>query len=199
MRKIIDYYKWHLLFALIVLICLGFIFMSVTTQFSPDMIIGYSGSRYVNLQTFNDNKAELERLLHDADNDGKKVANFVAYTGDLQKDINESFEKMIDSGSYDIYIADKETFEAYEDKDVFADAISYISFRDKEYDTLKDSSGRIYATSLAGNSLAQRMGIVDPDGLYIAAAQDKDGELTDQRKNGRNLAGYIVDNKEKYR
>lgn len=195
MKRLIGYYKWHILFTLIVIVCIGFIFISLTTQLSPDMTICYIGTRYVNIQTFNDNKSEIERLLHDADGDGKKTANFVAYTGDLQKNINEDFAELIEAGSYDIYIADKDTFESYEDKSVFADAASYVSFRDKEYDTLTDSSGRIYATALEGNSLAQRMGIVNPDGLYIAAVQDEDEEATDYRKNGKNIAGYIVDNK----
>ena len=199
MRGFIRYYKWHLLFSLLVFVCIVFIYVSLTTQTSPDMTIGYAGDKYINIQTFNDNKAEIELLLHDANDDGKKTANFVTYTADLQKDIDEAFAELIDSGDYDIYIASKETFKAYKDKKAFADAATYVSFGEKEYDTLKDSSGRIYATSLKDNTLARRLGIVEPEGLYIAAANDDDGELTSFKKNGRNLTGYIIDSKEKYR
>ena len=91
MRHFIRYYKWHLLFSLLVLVCIIFIYVSLTTQTSPDMTIGYAGNKYINIQTFNDNKAEIELLLHDANDDGKKTANFVTYTADLQKDIDEAF------------------------------------------------------------------------------------------------------------
>lgn len=199
MRHLIRYYKWHLLFSLVVLVCITFIFVSLTTRTSPDMTIGYTGTKFINRQMFNDNKSEIELLLHDANEDGKKTANFVTYTIDMQKDINETFSQMIESEEYDIYIASRETFESCEDKNVFVDASSYIDFSQKELETLEDASGRIYATSLTDNSIAERLGVVDPTGLYIAAAADKDKEPTAYRKNGRNLAGYIVDNKSKYR
>lgn len=162
-------------------------------------MVSYAGTRYINTQSFMDSKAELELLLKDANGDGKKLAGIYARTGDLQRDIDEVFAEMVDTGAYDIYIADKETFKNYKDKKAFASSSSYVTFGEKKYDTLKDSSGRIYAVSIEDNTLAERLGFVDTKGLYIAAsAADKKGTVTDYKKNGRNITGYIIENKEKY-
>lgn len=199
LRRFIRYYKWHLIFLTLVLVCLLFVYNNMTTQISPDLMVSYAGTRYINTQSFMDSKAELELLLKDANGDGKKLAGIYARTGDLQRDIDEVFAEMVDTGAYDIYIADKETFKNYKDKKAFASSSSYVTFGEKKYDTLKDSSGRIYAVSIEDNTLAERLGFVDTKGLYIAAsAADKKGTVTDYKKNGRNITGYIIENKEKY-
>ena len=172
----------------------------MTAQVSPDLTVSYAGTKYINTQSFMDAKAEIELLLKDANDDGKKLASVYSRTGDLQKDIDEVFAEMVDTGAYDIYIADKETFESYENKEAFADTSSYITFGEKKYDTLEDSSGRTYAVSIENNTLAKRLGFVNTEGLYIAASQaDKKGKITDYKKNVRNITGYIIENKEKYK
>lgn len=172
----------------------------MTAQVSPDLTVSYAGTKYINTQSFMDYKSEIELLLKDANGDGKKIAGVYARTGDLQRDIDDVFTQIVDSGAYDIYIADKETFENYENKEAFADTSSYITFGEKEYDTLEDSSGRTYAVSIGNNTLAKRLGFVDTEGLYIAAsAANKKGEITQYKKNGRNITAYIIENKEKYK
>ena len=199
LRRFIRYYQWHLIFSLLVLVCLLFVYNNMTAQVSPDLTIAYAGTRYINTQDFMDCKAEIELLLKDANGDEKKLAGIYARTGDLQRDINEVFAEIVDSGAYDIYIADKETFESYEDKTAFASSNTYVTFGEKEYSTIQDSSGRIYAVSIEDNTIAERMGFVNTKGLYIAAsAANKKGDITDFKKNGRNITGYIIENKEKY-
>lgn len=198
LRRFIRYYKWHLIFSLLVLVCLVFVYSNMTMQVSPDLTVGYAGTKYINTQSFMDSKAELELLLKDANGDDKKLAGIYTRTGDLQRDINEAFAEIVDAGSYDIYIASKETFESYEDKSAFEDSRVYITFGENKPDTLEDSSGRTYAVSIEDNTLAERLGFVNTEGLYIAAAVDKDGVISDYKKNGRNITGYIIDNKEKY-
>ena len=200
LRRFIRYYKWHLIFLSLIIVCLLFVYNNMTAQVSPDLTVSYAGTKYINTQSFMDNKAELELLLRDANDDGKKLAGVYARTGDLQRDIDEVFKEMVDTGAYDIYIADKETFKNYENKEAFADTSSYITFGEKKYDALKDSSGRTYAVSIENNTLAERLGFVDTEGLYIAAsAANKKGEITEYKKNGRNITGYIIENKEKYK
>lgn len=194
MKAFIRYYKWHIVFALLVITCIGFMLVNMASQVDSDLIIGYVGTNYVNVQNFNDRKSEIELLLKDTTGDDKRVANMVAYTADLQSDIDEHLQEMVDDDSYDIYIASKDTFAAFPDKSAFVDAEAYVNFGENAPDTLKDSSGRVYATSLAENEFIRDLGVVDTTGLYIAVAMDKDGEeISDKRKNARNIAGYIID------
>lgn len=198
LRRFFRYYKWHLFFSLLVLICILFVYSNMTSQIEPDLTFGYVGSHYINTQSFVDYKAELELLLKDANGDGKKLAAITASTGDLQRDIDEVFKEMVESENYDIYVASKETFENYEDKSAFSSSESYIVFDEEKFDTLKDSDDRIYAVSLEDNTLAKRLGFLNTEGLYISVAEVKDKPLTDFKKNGRNITGYIIDNKAKY-
>lgn len=196
MRRFFKYYKWHIFFAILIIVCLSFVLFNMTVSTAPDLVIGYVGDRYVNSQTFNDNKSTIELLLKDVNKDDKRTASMIPYTADLQSDIDELLFEMLDTGSYDIYIASKETFENCEDKSLFAGAEEYINFGTSEIKTLKDEKGRIYATSIEDNEFVKRMGILDSTDLYIAVALDKDEEeMSDNRKNGRNITGYIIDNK----
>lgn len=196
MRRFFRYYKWHVFFFLLIVVCLSFVLFNMTISTTPDLIIGYVGDRYVNAQTFNDNKSTIELLLKDVNGDKKMTASLLPYTADLQSDIDTLLVEMLDAGSYDIYIASEETFENCEDKSLFANAEEYITFGSSEIKTLKDKTGRIYAISIDGNEFVKRMGILDSTDLYIAVALDKDKkEMSENRKNGRNITGYIIDNK----
>lgn len=195
MRKFIDYYKWHLLFLLLVLICVGFMFLNITSTTEPDLVIGYIGINYVNVQTFNDNKGEIELLLRDSNDDGERLTSMYAYAVDLENDLHDTFAEMIDTDNYDIYITTKSALKKAEDKSVFVSASEYVNLSGKDIDTLKDKSGRVYAVSLEDNEYLKKMGIMNTTDLYIAVAQsenDKEGELPGNRKNGRNIAGYII-------
>jgi len=195
-RRFFRYYKWHVFFFLLIVVCLSFVLFNMTISTTPDLIIGYVGDRYVNAQTFNDNKSTIELLLKDVNGDKKMTASLLPYTADLQSDIDTLLVEMLDAGSYDIYIASEETFENCEDKSLFANAEEYITFGSSEIKTLKDKTGRIYAISIDGNEFVKRMGILDSTDLYIAVALDKDKkEMSENRKNGRNITGYIIDNK----
>lgn len=195
MKSFIRYYKWHLIFLLLIIVCIVFIFVNMTSTTQPDLIVGYIGTSYVNVQTFNDNKYEIELLLRDANDDSKKLAEMYAYAVDLQSDLDETFAEMVDSGDYDIYITTREAFEVFEDKSAFVTANEYVNLGTKEIDTLKDKSGRTYAVSLQDNEYAKKLGIMDTTELFIAVADadTEDGEeLPGSRKNGRNIAGYII-------
>lgn len=195
MRRFIDYYKWHLLFLLLVLICVGFMFLNITSTTEPDLVIGYIGINYVNVQTFNDNKGEIELLLRDSNDDGERLTSMYAYAVDLENDLHDTFAEMIDTDNYDIYITTKSALKKAEDKSVFVSASEYVNLSGKDIDTLKDKSGRVYAVSLEDNEYLKKMGIMNTTDLYIAVAQsenDKEGELPGNRKNGRNIAGYII-------
>ena len=162
------------------------------------MLVGYVGDRYVNTQDFNDNKSELELLLNDANNDKKRHTEILAYTADLQKDIDDLFDQMIDTESYHIYIASKETFKNYKNKHAFSDMKGFVASNDDATEVLKDSDGKVYAVSLEGNTLAERLGIVDTTDVYIAAACFDKDNLTPYEKNAINITGYIIENKQKY-
>ena len=195
MRRFIDYYKWHLIFLLLVLICLGFMLLNMTSTTEPDLVIGYIGMNYVNVQTFNDNKAEIELLLRDSNDDGERLTSMYAYAVDLENDLHDTFAEMIDADNYDIYITTKSALKKAEDKSVFVTASEYVNLSGKDIATLKDKSGRVYAVSLEDNEYLKKMGIMNTADLYIAVAQsesDKEGGLPGNRKNGRNIAGYII-------
>ena len=196
MRDFIDFYKWHLLFLLLIIICFIFAFTNMTSSTEPDITIGYIGTNYVNVQTFNDNKSDIEKVLADANDDDKTIAQMNAYTVDLQSDLDETFVDMVDSGDYDIYISNKEAFKTFEDKSQFVTANEYISdIESDKYETIKDKSGRIYAVSLKDNDYAKRLGIMDTTDVYIAVAvSDPEGgeKISASRKNGKNIALFII-------
>lgn len=193
MRRFFDFYKWHLFFLILIVICVVFVLSNVTQKKEPDIMIGYVGKNYINVQTFNDNKGIIELLLHDATGDGEKISSIGAYAVDLESDLHEVFEKLVDKDSFDLFIAEKTAFTKYKDKSVFVTATEYVNLSERPLETLKDDNGRIYAVSLEGIDFMKRMGFVDSTDLYIAAVNPKDGgELSTNRKNGRNIAGYIL-------
>lgn len=198
MRRFIDYYKWHLTFLLLIVICIGFMFINMASTTKPDLTIGYLGINYINVQTFNDNKNEIELLLRDANDDGERNAALYGYSVDLESDLHDTFADMIEVDEYDIYITTKAALKKFEDKSAFVAADEYVNLTNKEIDTLKDKSGRIYAVSLEDNEYLKKMGILNTTDLFIAVAQSKNQKgdsLPTNRKNGRNIAGYIIDEK----
>lgn len=194
MRDFIRYYKWHLIFFLIIAVCTTYVVVKVTEDESPDLVVGYFGMQYVNDQTFNDNLPMWKELLHDSNEDGEKKAVMHAYIYDRQKDIDDDFVDVVDSDQYDIYISTKETFEDFEDKTRFEDVDTYINTQGEKAPMLKDSKGRIYAISIEDNDYANYMGLNSSKDIYIAVAAPKQGdELTTNKKNARNIAQYIID------
>lgn len=194
MRDFVRYYKWHLVFFLIVAICVTYVVVKVTEDKSSDLIVGYFGTQYVNDQTFNDNLPMWKELLHDSNEDGERKATLIANIFDRQRDIDESMVDIVDADQYDLYISTKETFENFEDKSRFTDADEYLlNINDKTTHVLKDSTGRAYAISLEGNDFATYMGINNSKGIYMAVSAPKKGEeLTTNKKNARNIAQYII-------
>ena len=195
MRSFISYYKWHLIFLLLIIVCFTFIFVNMTSTVKPDLTIGYIGMNYVNVQTFNDNKYELELLLRDSNDDEQRIAEMYAYAVDLQNDLDELLLDMVDAESYDVVITTKEALKNFKDKKVFVAASEYVNLNTKDLKTLKDKSGRVYAVSLEDNDYVKKMGIMNNEGLYIAvldSEKDKDGDIPMTRKNGRNISGYIL-------
>lgn len=195
MRSFIRFYKWHLIFLALIIICCVFVFSNMTSTTEPDVTIGFAGLNYVNVQTFNDRKSEIEKILADANNDDKKMAQMASYTLDLQSDLDEILIEMVDSGDYDIYISNKDAFETFEDKSKFVTVNEYIADAGNEkYDVIKDKSGRIYAISLIDNDYVEKLGIMDTKDLYIAVAatdsEDSD-KVVASRKNGKNIALFI--------
>lgn len=194
-KNLISYYKWHIIFILLIILCLVFMFTSLTTKVEPDLAIGYIASPYIKIEDFDNNKQHLiEHLLHDANNDGKKNAELFDYTVDKQNDINELFVDMIESQSYHIYILPKEAFVAYKDKTAFAT----VSVNAANVDMLKDTNGRVYAYSIEGNTFAESLGFINTDNLYIAAAHFGNDELSKQEKNGMNITKQIIEKRRDY-
>lgn len=194
MRDFIRYYKWHLIFFLIVAICTAYVVVKVTEDKTPDLVVGYFGTHYVNDQTFNDNLPMWKELLHDSNEDGEKKAAMYAFIYDRQRDIDEDFVDVVDSEQYDLYISTKETFENFEDKTRFEDVETYLNTQEEKVPMLKDSKGRIYAISIEDNDYANYMGLNDSKDIYIAVAAPKKGdELTTNKKNARNIAQYIIE------
>ena len=188
-RRFVGYYKWHLMFLLLIIVCLVFIIKSCSTDTAPDLRIGYIATPFVNEEDFESNKPKFEHLLHDANEDKKKIAELVPYTVDKQDEINDLFVDMIESESYHIYILPKEAFIAYKDKSAFAS----ISVNAGNTETIKDGKGRVYAYSVEGNSYLESLGFLNTDNLFIAAADFKDKELSTEEKNGINITKEIIE------
>ena len=197
MRRFLAYYQWHLIFALLVIVCAVFVYTSVTRTVDSDLRVAYSCREYMNAQTFRDMKAEFELLIRDANGDGDKNADVTVFSDDDENKVIEKLKEYVVSDEYDIYISTADAFEAVEDKKCFADTEKYYIYSDDD-DVLKDESGRVYAVSLNNNTIAKTFGIPDNANLYIAAAVDE-GEATTYRKNGSNITGYIIENKYKYK
>ena len=188
-----KYYIWHIVFSVLILACIIFLFISFTTTSSSDVLIGYIGTKYINIQTFEDSKAQFEILLQDSNDDDKKTAYMVANIFDKQKDVDEAFADAVDNYTYNIYIATKSTFENFKDKSKFEDAETYMNVNEKKHVVLKDSSGRVYAISIEDNEFTTSLGINEPEDLYIAVAAPEDAEDISQNiKNARNITQYLI-------
>ena len=187
-KSFISYYKWHLIFILIILVCLIFMIQSCSSDTTPDLTIGYIATPFVNEDDFNNKKTQVEHLLQDANGDDKKSAVLIPYTIDKQDDINELFVEMIDSKGYHIYILPKEAFEAYKDKNAFAKF-------NQEYanvEVLRDENNKIYAYSVEDNSFLENLGFTTTTNPFIAAADFGNDELSVEEKNGINITSHII-------
>jgi len=195
MRDFLNYYKWHLFFIGLFVVCILVFTISSCTKNEPDLIINCVTTRYVNDQAFNDRKGSLEDLLHDSNNDAKKLITFHSFTYDLQNDLDEVFSTIATPKDSDILIATKKTFENFEDKSMFDTVTNYVRDAENEkYNVLKDDSGRIYAVSLEGNEFLELMDFMDTTDIYISVMADEKGnkELSSNKKNARNIALYFI-------
>lgn len=199
METRLGYYKWHIIIAIVVIVCSLVIYNSVTSDKESDLSFVFVSTKYMNTQYFKDAKPELELLLKDVNHDSSRVADVKAFAEKSEGDVLKRLEECIASGKYDAYIADKQAFEQIKDKSVFEDASVYIPSNEKnEY--LEDSGGRLYAVSLKDNSLAKRLGMIENDGLYIAVGvKTENGERTGKMKNAMNISGYIINSRDKYK
>lgn len=199
METRLGYYKWHIIIAIVVIVCSLVIYNGVTSDKEPDLSFVFVSTKYMNTQYFKDAKPELELLLKDVNHDSSRVADVKAFAEKSEGDVLKRLEECIESGKYNAYIADKQAFEQIKDKSVFEDASVYIPSNEKnEY--LEDSGGRLYAVSLKDNSLAKRLGMIENDGLYIAVGvKTENGERTGKMKNAMNISGYIINSRDKYK
>lgn len=198
MLKLLKYYKWQIIFFILVIICGLFVLSKSTVKYPSDLRIAYTSTNYMNSQTFNDYKSEIEMLLNEATNDDKKIATIKTFSSENMNEVKNKLKEYVASDVYDIYIASKQAFEAIEDKSVFIDTSRYVSQIIKRDTMLEDSSGRAYAVPLEGNTLIETFGGTDTKGLYIAAAAEEGENISAFRKNGANICGYIIENKDKY-
>lgn len=197
-KNFLKFYKWQIIFFILIFICGMFVLSKTTVKYPADLRIAYASMNYMNSQTFNDYRSELEMLLNEATDDDKKVATIKTFSSENMSEVKTKLKEYIASDVYDIYIASKEAFEAIEDKSVFVDASRYESQIIKRDSMLEDSSGRAYAVPVEGNTLIETFGCTDSKGLYIAAAAEKGDNTSTFRKNGSNICGYIIENKDKY-
>ncbi len=195
-KAFFSYYKWHLAFLLLVIICVAFIFGSISTSYEVDLYVGYIGlgSGYMKEQEFEDGKGDFEKLLKDATGDEAKHAAINVINVNKDKEGLSILEQMIETKSYHIYIAPKQIFANHPNKDDFAQLLK----PDANVENLTDDRGRIYAISLAGNTYIEKLGLRDPSEFYIAAASFQDEELSDFEKNGINITNYIVESRKKF-
>ena len=195
MRAFLNYYKWHLIFFLLILVCTIFISVKITTKEEPDVLLAYVGDSFVNNDDFNNNKSILELMLNDANKDGKRIPQMSSYMIDSQKDMVNVLNQVIETKSYQIYIAPKEVFRKIEDKSVFAK----FAHDTGNLSTLKKPNGDVYAVSVEDNTLLVNLGIRDTKGLYIAAADFGNEELSDKEKNGINITKEIIEKRKDYK
>ena len=191
------FYRWHIIFTILVIIALIFVLNGMRKSNSADLRIAFVADTYVNTQNFKANGTELELLLRDADGNEKKELIFENFYFDNAKERAKKLDQLIEEDEWDLYIADKEAFEGVKNKNGFIEA-DYLPQSGSEIASLKDEKGRVYAASIKGNTIIKRLGIYEADNLYIAPASGKEKEASQFRKNGRNICYYILENKEKY-
>jgi len=195
MRAFLSYYKWHIFFVALFAFCIASFTFSSCTKSEPDLIITYINTESANPGLFKDTKRNLERFLHDADGNDKKEAELVAKTCDTQSDLDELFEALCTVDDCDIILTTKETFERFEEKDMFDTSTNYvIDTGTGKYDVLTDENGRVYAVSIEGNDYLQNMGFDNTKNLYLAVVTGEPDreELTAHKKNARNIAQVII-------
>lgn len=194
MRAFLSFYKWHIFFIALFVICISIFTISSCTKSEPDLVINVISHGRINVQTFDDRKEPLVRLLtHDADGDGEKTLHLAGYPFDRQTDMNEAFDILANPNDSDIVITTKETLTSYENKDIFADMNEFVpDINSDKYTILKDSSGKVYGVSLEGNDLLKDMGFFDTSDLYISVIEDEGEELSPKKKNARNITIMII-------
>ena len=198
MRGSLSYYKWHIIFGIIVLICVIFVLGSIFNKTPADMKIAYLSEKHMNVQYFRDAKEEIEMLLHDANRDSIRYADVEAFSSKKIEELSEKMKQFIESKECTMIVADKSVFENIENKSVFQEVTQYM-IKDEDLSYLTDENGIVYATSLANNSLVKRLGMVENQNLYMAVLiKTENGEKTSDMKNAMNISGYIIENKNKY-
>lgn len=193
-KDFFSYYKWHILFIVLVIVCVCFIFTSLFSEKDPDLIMGYVGTNYVDTQMFEDNKDAIQGLSKSATSQKKAYIILEDYPVNTEEEILSWFEDMIETHSYHIYIAPKKAFLNHKNKSDFATIKNPMD----NVDCLIDDNGRTYAVSIEDNSYMKRLGFSKREGLYIAAADYGEEELSVYEKNGINITNFIIENRKTY-
>ena len=198
MNNSLGYYKWHIIFGIIILICVLFAVGSIFNKTPADMKIAYFSEKHMNVQYFRDAKEEIELLLHDANRDSIRYADVEAFSSKKAEELSGKLAQFIESKECTMIIADKNVFESVADKSVFQEVTGYM-IKDDDLSYLTDENEKLYATSLENNSVVKRLGMVENQNLYVAVLiKTENGEKTSDMKNAMNISGYIIENKNKY-
>ncbi len=145
---------------------------SCTSRVKPDLIISYIGENYFSSEAFYDNVSVLEEVIDDINGDGKKyieisVIPFTSNVTAAQQQSNLAKNTMsVGQGKSRVYIIDKAYAQnIYKNQDVLADLSDFVSEGD---DVLTDENGVVYAISVEGNKLLEKLGLDDSEDVYIA-------------------------------
>lgn len=176
---------------------------SCVTRVEPDITLSYIGENYFDSNKFYNMASELENIIDDANGDGQKNVEIVVIsfnstlTASQEQNALTRLTMSMGGGKSRVYLMDKAYCMRYADDEILADLSEYA---DGAADILMNDRGKIYGIGVAGNPLAEKLGLDDTEGVYVAlrAVTEMDGvnfkNIDSVDEQARRIIKYIINN-----
>ena len=196
------YYEWKKIIALVFVVVLTFITVKqCSNKEVVDFGVLYAGEVYT--KNFSALKTELEsaKIISDTNSDGKVIIKtkeiFIPKTPELrmEQQVPQQIQFEIISGETTLFIVDMGTANTNAAEMSFADITSIATAYDIPQDKcLKYSDGKVFAVSLEGNKLLEKLKIPS-EGMYIAQRNCPEKDKTSLINiNAQKAMEYILKN-----
>ncbi len=178
MKKLFSGKRLIILLALVITAGVAVAVRSCAAREKPDLTLTYIGENYFSSDRFYDARRLIEDNIDDVNGDGKRVAEIAVIsfgtniTGAQEQNNLTRLTMSMGGGESRIYIMDKGYAVRYADSEVLADVADFASG-----DALTNADGKVYAVSVEGNPVLERLGLSDSEDVYIAlrAVTEMDG------------------------
>ena len=200
-----DYYKWHTIVVLSIILAIGITIYQKVTAPKYNFNLYYTADFSISDESEMALKEKMSEFVTDSDGDGKDGVSisqmaFIEGSQDPQYEYTMVMRLQLEVTNDDtiLYIFDKNKAQYLVDSETmegaFVETKEWLD-SDVEEERLYTRDGKAYAVNLGGSKIMEECGI-DSDNLYIAVRNyydDIDDELKEKIADAKRIANAIIE------